>query len=164
MSDSQEQPDTNNSNAPKIPNHLYYEEKTYFAGIIVGSILYGTLKASQSAHPLSFCAQFVRLILGVLIVVFFQCIVALFNPVNRRRDGLKWGLVSYNLSPLHTNKEGRCPQPDVIKNSPGSRSLKAPLNRGPELPERAGPGAKPLPEVRARKVAENVNTRNKAHE
>jgi len=42
--------------------------------------------------------MFARLIPGILIVLFFQCIVALFNPVYRKRDGIKWGLVSYTVA------------------------------------------------------------------
>jgi len=38
---------------------------------------------------------FVRLLLGVVIVLFFHCMGALINPANRRRQGIKWGLVSY---------------------------------------------------------------------
>ena len=30
-------------------------------------------------------------------MLFFQCMAGLFNPVNRRRDGIKWGLVSYTV-------------------------------------------------------------------
>ena len=38
---------------------------------------------------------FVWFILGVLIVLFFRCVAALFNPIHRRGEGIKWGLVSY---------------------------------------------------------------------
>ena len=41
---------------------------------------------------------FVWLILGTLIVLFFQCMVALFNPINQRSAGVKWGLVSYTVT------------------------------------------------------------------
>ena len=37
-------------------------------------------------------AQFVP---GIVIVLFFQCMAALFNPLHRRGEGIKWGLVSY---------------------------------------------------------------------
>ena len=37
----------------------------------------------------------VRPIIGIVIVLFFHCLTALFNPVNRKREGIKWGLVSY---------------------------------------------------------------------
>ena len=38
-----------------------------------------------------------RFILGILVVLFFKCMTALFNPVYRRGEGLKWGLVSYTV-------------------------------------------------------------------
>ena len=31
-------------------------------------------------------------------MLFFQCMAGLFNPANRRRDGVKWGLVSYTVA------------------------------------------------------------------
>ena len=34
-------------------------------------------------------------ILGIMIVVFFQCMAALFSPVHRGGERIKWGLVSY---------------------------------------------------------------------
>ena len=40
-------------------------------------------------------ALFIRFILGMLIVLFFRCMAALFNPLYRRGEGIKWGLVSY---------------------------------------------------------------------
>jgi len=30
-------------------------------------------------------------------VLFFRCMAALFNPIHRRREGIKWGLVSYTV-------------------------------------------------------------------
>ena len=39
----------------------------------------------------------VRIDLGTLIVLFFQCMGALFNPANQRGSGVKWGLVSYTV-------------------------------------------------------------------
>jgi len=30
-------------------------------------------------------------------VLFFNCMIALFNPANRRGQGIKWGLVSYTV-------------------------------------------------------------------
>ena len=30
-------------------------------------------------------------------MLFFQCIAALLNPVNRRGEGIKWGLISYTM-------------------------------------------------------------------
>ena len=37
-------------------------------------------------------------VLGILIVLFFQCMDTLFNPVNPRREGIRWGLVSYTVA------------------------------------------------------------------
>ena len=59
MSDSQERPWSDNPNAPKIPYNLYFDEKAYFAGTFVGSILYGTREASLHKR-LSIRAHFVR--------------------------------------------------------------------------------------------------------
>ena len=42
-------------------------------------------------------ANFIRFVLGIVIVLFFQCMTGLFDPANRRRDGIKWGLVSYTV-------------------------------------------------------------------
>ena len=42
-------------------------------------------------------ALFLRSFLGVLIVLFSKCMIALFIPVNRRGEGIKWGLVSYTV-------------------------------------------------------------------
>ena len=36
-------------------------------------------------------------ILGIVIVLFFRCMAALLNPVHRRREGIKWGLVSHTV-------------------------------------------------------------------
>ena len=38
---------------------------------------------------------FVWFVLGVAIVLSFQCITALFNPAHRKGEPIKWGLVSY---------------------------------------------------------------------
>ena len=41
--------------------------------------------------------SFVLFILGMLIVLFFKCMSALFNPIYRRGEGIKWGLVTYTV-------------------------------------------------------------------
>ena len=38
---------------------------------------------------------FVWFVSGVLIVLSFQSMTALFDPIHRRGEGIKWGLVSY---------------------------------------------------------------------
>ena len=40
---------------------------------------------------------FVRFTPGILIILFSNCMTALFNPVHRRGEGIKWGLVSYTV-------------------------------------------------------------------
>ena len=39
----------------------------------------------------------VRFIPGMLVVLFFKCMSALFNPVYRRGEGINWGLVSFTV-------------------------------------------------------------------
>ena len=98
MSDSQEQTWSDSPNAPKIPYSVYLDEKADFAGMVGTAILYGM----YTTHPYTACltalTPFARFILGVLLVLFFQCIAALFNPVNRKREDIKWGLVSYTVT------------------------------------------------------------------
>ena len=98
MSDSQEWPSwSDNPNAPKIPYRIYFDEKTNFAGYLLGATLYGTSDKPPpilpSVHAHSVCSIFP----GIVIVVFFQCMAALFNPVHRRGEPTKWGLVSYTV-------------------------------------------------------------------
>ena len=40
----EDKPWSDNPNAPKLPYHLYFDEKAGFAGYFVGLILYGALK------------------------------------------------------------------------------------------------------------------------
>ena len=56
MWDSQHKPRSDNPNAPNIPYHLYFDEKTDFSGALVASILYGTSKAPHHKfnYPCSF--------------------------------------------------------------------------------------------------------------
>lgn len=72
MSDSSAVPWSNNPFAPQIPYALYFAEKSNFAGALLGAIFY-----------------------GIVIVMFFQCMSALFNPVNRTKEGIKWPLVAH---------------------------------------------------------------------
>ena len=101
MSGFQGKPWSDNPNAPKIPPFLYHAEKTYFAGTLIGAILYGTCKLSLPhlpAGPCSLCL-FDHFILGTLIVLFFQCMAGLVNPARRGAgEGIRWGLVSYTAA------------------------------------------------------------------
>jgi len=84
-------PLSDDPDAPPIARFSYVEEKTTLAGIFIASILYGT-----PPTRLSICTNFNRLvILGVVILLFFQCMAAFLNPVHRRGEGIKWWLVSH---------------------------------------------------------------------
>ena len=87
-------PWSDNPYAPKgIPYPLYLQEKANFAGFLIGSILYGTPRY----HPAN-CAHFINpSILGIVVTLFFQCMVALFDSVHRRGEGIEWGVVSYTV-------------------------------------------------------------------
>ena len=98
MSGSQQEQWSNNPNAPKISRYLYVEEKSDFAGTLIGSILYGTRKMAHIYVRLTEPDLFAGFILGVLIVLFFQCMAALFDSANRRGERIKWGLVSYTVA------------------------------------------------------------------
>ena len=41
---------------------------------------------------------FVLSILGIIVVLFFQCMAALFNPAGRGGEGVKWGFAVYTLA------------------------------------------------------------------
>ena len=88
---------SNNPNAPKIPYGVYLAEKGNLIGYLLSSILYGTLRVPPLHARLSVLTSFVRLISGMLIVLFFGCVTALLNPVYRRGERVRWRLVSYTV-------------------------------------------------------------------
>ena len=95
MSGSQRKLWVGNSNAPNISYRLYVGEKTWFAGIFVGSILYGRSRVLPLVRS-STRAQFLcSVILGIVIALSFKCVAALLNPAHRRGGRVKWGLVFY---------------------------------------------------------------------
>ena len=51
----------------------------------------------SSNHPRLHCAYHSRA-LGIVIVLFFQCMGAFFDPVNRSRGGTKWGFVAHTAA------------------------------------------------------------------
>ena len=96
MSDSQEQPWSDDPYAPAIPDYIYRFEKTWFAGVLISSVLYGTPKRPIPIHPsIRAHCSFIWFITGVLVVLFFGCMTTLFNPIHRRTRRIKWGLASY---------------------------------------------------------------------
>ena len=96
--EEQEQPWSDNPNAPKISYHLYVAEKGYFAGFLISSVLYDTRKDPHLHAYLSVPTSFVRFVPGMLIVLFFKCMSALLKPLNCRGERVKWGLVSYTIA------------------------------------------------------------------
>jgi hypothetical protein len=97
MSDSSQKSWSDNPNAPQIPYDLYFREKATFAGEIIGAIFYGL--STDMPIFLSLLALFVRFIVpGIVIVLFFQCMAALFDPANRKREGMRWGFVLFTAA------------------------------------------------------------------
>jgi len=74
MSNSSQTPWSNDPYAPQISRRMYLAEKLNFAGFLIGAICY-----------------------GIVIVLFFQCMIALLNPANRKMGGIKWGLVAHTF-------------------------------------------------------------------
>ena len=65
----------------------------------LSSVRFFTVRARRSPIPrLTVLGPFVRFIPGILVVLFFQCMAALFNPANRRREGVRWSLASYAVA------------------------------------------------------------------
>jgi len=91
------QPWSNKPHAPQIARYEYIEEKSTLAGSFVGSILYGAPAPHPHICPFVLIST-VRFILGLVIMLFFQCIAALLNPIHRRGEGIKWWLVSHTVA------------------------------------------------------------------
>ena len=87
-------PWSNNPNAPQIPYPFYTAEKTTFAGALISVIFYGTVTPT---YPLA-CTSVQSIVLGIVIILFFQCIDALLNPVDRTRGGIQWGFVAHTTA------------------------------------------------------------------
>jgi len=90
MSDSQGQSWSSNFNAPKIPYDVYLREKAWFGGNLVSAVLYGTCKRSPSSRPPIPAHYF-----ALLVYCRDARRAVLFNPIYRRGEGIKWGLVSF---------------------------------------------------------------------
>lgn len=74
MSDTSQTSWSNDPYAPQISRRTYFAEKMSFAGFLIGAICY-----------------------GIVIVLFFQCMIALLNSANRKKEGIKWGLVAHTF-------------------------------------------------------------------
>jgi hypothetical protein len=89
-------PWSNNPNAPKISRREYTTEKAGLAGSFISAIAYG-----MPAHVLSLSVLTLRVRsmgLGAVIILFFQCMNALLNPVNRAGGRIKWLLVTHTTA------------------------------------------------------------------
>jgi hypothetical protein len=96
MSGSSKKHWSDDPNAPKIPSGQYTVEKVYLAGNFIGAIFYGT-QTHVSAPPV--LTLFVRsTALGIVIILFFQCMGALLNPIDRTRGGIKWGILFHTAA------------------------------------------------------------------
>jgi len=94
MSDAWDQRWSNDTDSPPITRADYIEEKATLAGSFIASILYGT-----PPTRLSIRIDFNRsVILGVVILLCFQCMAALLNPVHRKGEGIKWWLVAHTVA------------------------------------------------------------------
>ena len=92
--DSSEKPWSNNPNAPQIPYSWYLAEKTTFAGILISAILYGAPTHMSVYLP----SPTQPIIVGITVVLFFQCMGALLNSVNHARRSVKWGLIAHTTT------------------------------------------------------------------
>ena len=93
------QPWSDNPNAPNITYSVYFAEKATFAGMLISSILYGEREMLPPARPSVGAHFFVRftVTLGILIVLFFQCVATLFKHIHVGRESVNWGLISYTV-------------------------------------------------------------------
>lgn len=69
------EPWSDNPNAPQIPYILYFAEKTLVVGNAISAVLY-----------------------GIVVVLFFKCMGALFNSFNRTKGDIKWVLVAHTMA------------------------------------------------------------------
>ena len=91
MSNSSGKPWPDGPSAPQIPYLVRFEEKTFLVGALLGAILYGTPARVPSPLSAYLCLS------GTVIVLFFQCMNALLDPINRSRQGVKWPLVAHTI-------------------------------------------------------------------
>ena len=91
MSNSPEESWSEDPNAPQIPPGLYLAEKEAFAGLLIGTVFYGT-PSRASAYACSPC------LLGIVVALFFQCLGVLFRPTKPIGGATKWALVVHTTA------------------------------------------------------------------
>ena len=89
---SSKKPWSNSPNAPQITYWVYLGEEENFAGVLIGAIFYGSLQLSVVT------LFFLSTVLGIVVVLFFQCMGALLDPTSRTKGGIKWGLVAHTAA------------------------------------------------------------------
>lgn len=96
MSNTSEKPLSGNPNAPPMLHGQYFIEKVYLAGTFIDAIFFGT--HNPCVCP-SILTLFIRAaVLGIVIILFFQCMSALFDPIIRTNRGIKWGLIAHTAT------------------------------------------------------------------
>ena len=97
MSNPLETPWSNHPNAPQIPLWLYLGDKGTFAGVLIGTILYGMLSCRRYPSIVAHLASLAKL-LGVAMALFFQCMWVLLSPTNTIKGAKKWALVAHTVA------------------------------------------------------------------
>lgn len=92
MSDPGRMPWSNDPYAPQIPYRLHVAERINFTGNLISAALYG---AFPSVPNFPF---FQSMVLGIVVVLFFQCTSSLFDPVHHTERGVKWPLVAHTVT------------------------------------------------------------------
>lgn len=96
MSSSLKKPWSSNPNAPQILYEQYFAEKVWLVGNLIGAIFYGA--QIHVSIPSNLTPSVRSIILGIVIILFFQCMGALLNPIDRTRRDIKWGLVAHTAA------------------------------------------------------------------
>lgn len=82
-------------NAPNITSQVYFNEKANLAGMHTCAAFYGTPIYARIHPPLVFNPF---IILGGVVLLFFRCMSALLDPVNRTRGSIKWLLIVHTVA------------------------------------------------------------------
>lgn len=95
MSDSSQNSWSEDPDAPRISSQEYSEERSKFAGVASCGIFYGT-PAYPPVCPYS--PHLFDLVLGIVFILFFQCMGALLNPTNGTGVGTRRLLVVHTVA------------------------------------------------------------------
>ena len=89
------EPWSTNPNAPNVPKRVHHSEKAFLGSMLVIAVFHGTQASFRfiRAH-----ANVRSTILGIIIVMFFQCLNALLDPTRLKERGVKWPLVAHTTA------------------------------------------------------------------